>query len=543
MISPDKNMLITDFAQELPARLKELQTLWQGHERGTQASLLRIKTIAHELSSLGAAHGYLALAEVATLVEDNVGSMLENFGHNDSARQHALYQHLNALGAMLARPQPDKPLVPGVPMASGADPLARRIAIVDSDADFAQFLAAEIAHFGFAVDHLASAQDFRAYLATHTPDLVVMDMLRPENQKGLQVVEQSYLAPGNSTPVIFISAHDSLESRLAAIRAGGHAFFRKPFKVTDLLDTVDHVLGLERRAPYRVLIVEDAPSLARLYASTLTGAGMITEVLTQPMALLSALDRFCPDLILMDIYMPEVNGIELAQVIQQHRSYLGVPVIFLSAERDPAKQLLALGQGGDNFLTKPVEPDNLIKAVTIRAKHYQSLRALMLKDSLTGLLNHARLLEQLDHEIDRATRRGSPLSVGLIDIDHFKMVNDRWGHVVGDNVIVSLARLLRERLRVVDIIGRYGGEEFLVVLPDTALADAVRVLDDLRTRFAALHQHARESVFQVSFSAGVVEFCPAQGVDRNIVEQADSALYSAKRAGRNCVFTTAGMAG
>lgn len=533
MIAPDRDILAAAFAGELPARLKELQHLWQGRERGTQASLQRIGRIAHELSSVGAAHGYVALAEVAALVESSVGAMLENFGHNDSARQHALYQHLNALGAMLVHPHQNKPLLPPLPEVLNGGGLVRRIVIVDNDAGFAQALATEMINFGFTVEHRNSLQDLSAYLATTTPDLIVMDMMLPEHKAGLQVVERMARAQGRSVPIIFISAQDSLESRLAAIRAGGHAFFRKPFKVTDLLDMVDHVLGLERRAPYRVLIVEDAASLAQLYAGTLTGAGMIAEVLTQPMALLSTLDRFCPDLILMDIYMPEVSGVELAQVIQQHRSYLGVPIIFLSAERDPAKQLLALGQGGDNFLTKPVDPDNLVKAVTIRAKHYQSLRALMLKDSLTGLLNHARLLEQLDHEIDRATRRGSPLSVALIDIDHFKMVNDRWGHVVGDNVIVSLARLLRERLRVVDIVGRYGGEEFLVILPDTALTDASHVLEDLRTRFAALHQHAREAVFQVTFSAGLVEFSPARGVDRNIVEQADTALYSAKRAGRN----------
>jgi diguanylate cyclase (GGDEF)-like protein len=538
MTAPDHKNLAEAFARELPTRLKELQILWRGPERGTQASLQRIQQIAHNLAGAGAAHSYLTLAEVALQVEDCIAGMLENFGHNDSARQQTLYQHLNALGALLAHPQQQAQALPvREPVQSGSEAASRRIVIVDDDVHYARFLAAEIAHFGFTVDHLASIEEFPPYLATHTPDLIIMDVMFPEGPNGPQVIEQLRHIPNNLAPVIFISGRDSLDSRLAAIRAGGHAFFRKPFQVIDLLDTVDHVLGLERRAPYRVLIVEDAASLARLYAATLEAAGMLTEVLTQPLTLLTVLDRFRPDLILMDIYMPDVNGVELAQVIQQHRRYFGIPIIFLSAERDLAKQLLALGQGGDNFLTKPVDPDNLVRAVSIRARHYQSLRALMLKDSLTGLLNHSRLLEQLDHEIERASRRGSPLSVALIDIDHLKMVNERCGHVVGDHVIVSLGRLLRERLRATDIIGRYSGEEFLLILPDTVLSDAMNVVDDLRNRFAALHQHAKETVFQVTFSAGIAEFIASQAVDRNIVERADCALQAAKAAGRNCLRT------
>lgn len=537
MTAVDREQLAAEFAGELPRHLKTLQALWQGPQHGTRDSLEQIRAIAHQLRGSAATYGYLALAENAAQVEESLDQMLESFGHNDSTRQQVLFQQLNALGAQLAHPQRQPAAPDWVPekLAVQRGPaLARRIVLVDDDVGYAQLLADEITHFGFTVDHLASLRDFPTYLASHTPDLVVMDIMFPDGN-GPQTVEQTRQALPNQVPVIFISASDSLGKRLAAVRAGGHAFFRKPFKVTELLDTVDHVLGMERRAPYRVLIVEDAASLARLYAATLEQAGMIPEVLTRPLELLPTLERFRPDLILMDIYMPEVNGIELAQVIQQHRAYLGIPIIFLSAERDPAKQLQALDLGGDNFLTKPVEPDNLVRAVAIRARHYQSLRALMIKDSLTGLLNHSRVLEQLDHELDRAQRRHSPLSIALLDLDHFKSVNDRWGHVVGDQVIVSLARLLRERLRAVDIVGRYGGEEFLVILPDTALADAMRVIDDLRGRFAALHQQTRDGNFQVTFSAGLAQFDASRGVDRSIVERADGALYAAKTAGRNCL--------
>ena len=258
---------------------------------------------------------------------------------------------------------------------------------------------------------------------------------------------------------------------------------------------------------------------------------MIAQVVSNPLEVLEAMESFHPDLLLMDIYMPEISGVELARIIQQHRSYLGVPIVFLSAERDPLKQLEALGQGGDNFLTKPIEAAELVKAVSIRANHYQTLRSLMLKDSLTGLLNHSRVLEQLDHELRRAARLNQPLSVAMIDIDHFKSVNDTWGHPVGDSVILTLARLLRERLRVSDVVGRYGGEEFMVVMPEAGLEDARRVIDSLRESFARISHRVGDKDFTVSFSAGIAQITP-RCVDRSLMEKADQALYQAKSIGK-----------
>ena len=531
MSADDRNALARQFEQDLPLRLKELQKLWQGPDRGTQASLLRIRGIVHNLAGSAATYGYQTLASAATLVEDSAEALLAHFGFNDNGQQQRFVQQLNALGLLLANPRQDTPL-PERPPAVRIEPGSRRIVIVDDDVAFCRYLAAEIAHFGFTVDQLHSLDDFPAYLIDHRPDAIVMDVIFPGAPKGPQVVEQVRQSIQESAPVIFISARDDLETRLAAIRAGGQAFFHKPFATTDLLDTLDQLLGLERGAPLRVLIVEDASSLALLYANTLNEAGMIAEVLGRPRDLLPTLKEFRPDLILMDIYMPEASGVELAQIIQQHRNFVGIPIIFLSAERDPAKQLAALGHGGDNFLTKPVAPEQLIKAVSIRARHYQTLRTLMQKDSLTGLLNHSRVLEQLEHESERARRQGGPLSVVLIDLDQFKAINDRWGHVAGDRVIVSLARLLRERLRRVDIIGRYGGEEFIVVLPDTPAEAAERIVDDLRQRFAAIHHHVGDQRFQATFSAGIAEFAPA-GRQASLVERADAALYAAKHGGRN----------
>ena len=158
----------------------------------------------------------------------------------------------------------------------------------------------------------------------------------------------------------------------------------------------------------------------------------------------------------------------------------------------------------------------------------------MSQDSLTGLLKHASFKNRLSQEVDRARRQGKPLAVAMVDIDLFKQVNDTWGHPMGDQVIKTLAHLLRQRLRRQDVIGRYGGEEFGVVLPECTLADAVHLMDDIRQRFSEIRFILEGQSFNVTLSAGVVS---SETVPKapDLLALADTALYEAKHSGRNQV--------
>jgi diguanylate cyclase (GGDEF)-like protein len=235
----------------------------------------------------------------------------------------------------------------------------------------------------------------------------------------------------------------------------------------------------------------------------------------------------------MDVYMPGCTGIELAAVIRQQSAYLGIPIVYLSAETNLRKQLLAL-RLGDDFLTKPIRPEYLISAVMSRVQRFRALRSLMLRDSLTGLLNHTAFEEYIGREIARVRRQGTPLAVALIDLDHFKTVNDTYGHPTGDRVLKSVARVLQQRLRRTDVIGRYGGEEFAVLFPNTIGRQAQRVVDEVRTTFAQVRHQSDSKEFHVTFSGGVAT-CPPYNEAARLTEAADQALYAAKEAGRNCV--------
>ena len=283
-----------------------------------------------------------------------------------------------------------------------------------------------------------------------------------------------------------------------------------------------------------MLIIDDSPSLLAFYAAHLSGAGFLTQTLVEPLKALEVLADNPPEIILLDMHMPGASGQELAKVIRQQDAFLSIPIVFLSAEKDVGLQREAMSLGGDEFLQKPIAPEHLVSAVASRIARYRALRNLMVRDSLTNLLNHTSYKERLRAEVSRAGRLGKLLCVGLIDIDHFKKVNDTYGHPAGDRVIKNLARLLRQRLRSTHVIGRHGGEEFAVVLTATGMDDALDTLNQIRESFAAIEQHAGKDSFRCTLSAGLAPF-PELDEAESLIQAADEALYRAKHGGRNQV--------
>jgi diguanylate cyclase (GGDEF)-like protein len=327
---------------------------------------------------------------------------------------------------------------------------------------------------------------------------------------------------------------------LAAVRAGAAAYFAKPIAAETVVEKLDALTAERPPQPYRVLVVDDEALLARLYVRTLEHAGMIATAATDPGTVLSLIDEFQPDLILLDIQMPGCSGAELSAVIRLDPTRFSIPIVFLSTEDLRDRRTTALRRGGDDFLVKPIPLDQLVEEVAIRAERARTVSSFMLRDGLTGLYNHATLMQLFEVELARATRNRKPLAFAMIDVDFFKHVNDNHGHPAGDRVLRSLSQHLQGRLRRTDIIGRYGGEEFAVVLADADSANAERVLDGIRSSFAAALHDAEGAGFHVTLSAGVATFPEVTELAR-LVEVADRALYAAKRGGRNKVVLADGI--
>lgn len=368
------------------------------------------------------------------------------------------------------------------------------------------------------------------------PELVLVDMdssagvsLDERLERVRRCVDQKY-------PVYGVSRDDSFEMRLLISRAGGAGLLAWPVTPEAVLHALGGVRERQRQQPVRVLVVDDAPELAELYQVILEAAGMEVFVEPDPVHVLNALNRYRPELLLIDQHMPRWRGEDVAATIRSYAEFTSLPIIFLSGEHDRERQLFALTHGqAEDFLVKPVAPERLVAVVLNRAMRFRALRRLMAADSLTGLYNHAAILQELDNDLARARRMRRKLAVAMVDIDHFKQVNDRWGHPAGDEVLRSLAELMRARVRAGDSIGRYGGEEFMVIMPDTDIVGAMRLMEELRLSFASLWHTVGKKQFHCSFSCGIAGF-PGTSQSARLVELADRALYRAKAAGRNQVL-------
>lgn len=395
-------------------------------------------------------------------------------------------------------------------------------------------IESEMLHFGYELIVLAHPEFLADELLKTPVDAVVSGLtFGDDSHAALKILTQLHDNGDLIVPLVVYTSSNNLETRLGAIRAGAVEYLVKPVDVADLVRVLDNVTQGSLSEPYRVLIVDDDATLATHTELVLQGAGMDTHVVTNPMTILEALEEVSPELILLDIYMPETNGKEIASVIRQSEEYAGLPIVFLSSEEDKDKQLSAMQLGADDFLTKPIRPSHLISSVSFRAARFRELRTFMARDSMTGLYNHTTTKQFLEAEVSRVKRSRTDLTLVSIDIDHFKLVNDTHGHGVGDRVIKVLARLLRQRLRGADIVGRMGGEEFSIVLPQTSADSAKSVIGEIHKDFGNILFHGEgEQQFSVTISIGMAEY---QDDDTAVTlsDAADKALYAAKRQGRN----------
>lgn len=544
--------LRSDYAETLPAKIEEVAVAASGLNQenrtaGQETALSDLRNLAHKLAGSGATFGFAAMGRRARNLEYLADSALEVRGGITEALRLELVESVAELQEIAARGA-DTDFDAKIPTVAPLDrwqPVLeadqeRPIFLVENDDDLAAQLRGELENFGFDVTTLRRPGDLEVALATGDCAGVVMDIVYDGDEPvGTETVRKLRAEGTLSQPVIFLSGRTDATARLAAVRAGGDAYLTKPVGVTELVDTLDSLTGSDDPEPYRILIIDDDPAMAAYSEAVLKEAGMITMTLTEPLAVLEAIEAFSPELILLDLYMQACSGTELAMMIRQNQALAGLPIVFLSNESETASQLDAMRRGGDDFLTKSMQPDHLVTAVVLRATRFRALRALMVRDSLTGLLDHSATKQALQTEIARAHRNGDPLTFALLDIDHFKAVNDQFGHQAGDWVIKSLARLLKQRLRGVDIIGRMGGEEFAVVLTGADCTVARDIFDQIRTAFSEIMHRSEAESFQVTFSCGLAEY-PQYGSAAMLTGAADKALYEAKRNGRNLVVVSDG---
>jgi len=295
-----------------------------------------------------------------------------------------------------------------------------------------------------------------------------------------------------------------------------------------------------------VLIIDDSVTVREQIIRTLESFGLFTRYYEAEDGLegFKKLLSSPVDIILCDLEMPRIDGFKFLSMLKARPELQDVPVIILTGMNDRERKIKGLEQGASDYITKPFDPEELVARVKVHLKikklqdelkrSNELLLELSNTDHLTGLFNRRYMMEALDKEVHRSSRKGGSLSLIMLDIDNFKKVNDDFGHLQGDVVLQMVALKLRNELRSYDYAARYGGEEFVAILPDSSLKDSVFAADRIRMAVQDTIFNGPLAKLRLTVSLGVASFSKEHSptVD-GFIKLADDALYRAKANGRN----------
>lgn len=455
--------------------------------------------------------------------------------------------------------------------------MSARILVVDDVAANVKLLEARLSAEYFDVVTAMSGPEALAICRQAQCDIVLLDVMMPE-MDGFEVCRRLKADPAtHHIPVVMVTALDQPADRVRGLEAGADDFLTKPVSEIALLARVRSLVRLklvsdelrmraatskeigikdpiaeaiaETGRNGRILLVDDRPSSYERIAQTLTAEHAV-DVETDPQEALFHIAEGGYDLLMVSLALHRYDPLRLCSQVRSLERTRNLPILVISEPEENAKLLRGLEIGVNDYLVRPIDKNEMLARVRtqVRRKRYSDrLRdnvqlsiEMAVTDGLTGLHNRRYMETHLGSLVEQAAARGKPLSVLILDIDFFKSINDSYGHEAGDDVLREFALRVRKSIRGIDLACRYGGEEFVIVMPETDMAVASMVAERLRRRIAGEPfpiNHAQP--VQVTISIGLAALA---GLDDNaaaILRRADQALYRAKRDGRNRVVADA----
>lgn len=514
------------YISSLPEKLSNLRTLLSAlDEDRSDAKRSALSDAFHRIEGSAASYDCDRLGEIAAECSEVL-----------SANRPLSREDLDTLQAHLAQ------FAEAADRAASAAPSqkVRTVLVVDDEPAAQATLQRLLEREGFAVQLAASCAEGEALLERSLPAAAVLDV-RLGDRSGLELLTKlRERDPTHRIPAVIISAVGRFDTKLDAVRRGCDAYFEKPFEWEAVIRKLRTLLDPADSDGSRILVVEDDAVQATFVSNVLADAGYAVRVCSDAPCIDETMAAFPPDLILLDVQLPCGSGVDIARYLRQRDA--AVPIVFLTATHDPLVEMDAIDAGGDDFLRKPVSRELLLVSVAARLKRAAQMKSMLDHDALTGVLTHGAITERIAHFA--AVKRRNPraeLSLIMLDIDHFKNVNDQYGHLTGDRVLSSLGAFLRRSVRDIDVVGRHGGEEFAIILDAPAPA-AEAVARKLLDTFSAI-QHASDDhrTFRVSFTAGVAEL--EHGMNAlGWKLAADRALMAGKEAGRKQVIVASSAA-
>ncbi|HLM85412.1 MAG TPA: response regulator [Solirubrobacteraceae bacterium] len=524
----------------------DLRAIWQKHRAGALARVDLIeravtaltageldeqrrvdaRSAAHSLIGSVGTFGFIGACEAARELELELADPAPARAHAMSMLIAAMRRELASEVLVLRGAQPIEPV---------SDRL--RVLVVDDDLELCERIAAEARSREMLCDVAASPQDARVLCAAHAPAIVLLDLtFPPDGMTDAYALLSELGAATPPIPVLVLTGTGVFTDRVEAARRGSRAFLPKSMAPAQVLDAVEQFRARDRLQATRVLVVDDDPAVLDAMRALLAGHDLEVSTLADPFRFWETLQEVAPELLILDVDMPGINGPELCRTVRNDPRWNRLAVIFATARTDDATIAQVFNAGADDYIPKPIVGPELINRVANRLERIRLYRAQADTDYLTGLDNRAKASDGLAQLVALADRFSEALSVAMLDVDELKLVNDHHGHPVGDSVLRRLAEHLRRDFRGTDVVGRWGGEEFIVGMYGMTRQNGVKRLAGTLQRFGQEQFTGSQESFPASFSAGVAEY-PLDGPDLASVSRvADQALYRAKASGRSQVL-------
>jgi diguanylate cyclase (GGDEF)-like protein len=375
--------------------------------------------------------------------------------------------------------------------------------------------------WGLRVQLTSNPITARELIAKTCPGAVLLDCTDADVIENHLMLLSELNACTPPVPALVLSDQERLIDRVKVTRLGGRRL-QRPITADQVLEAVNQVLNHAQPIQAGVLVVDDDVQVLTALQRLLIPWGLHVSVLNNPLLLLDALEVHPPDLLILDIEMPHISGIELCQEMRNDPRWSGLPILFLTAHTDAEIMQRVFAAGADDYVSKPIVGPELVTRIFNRLERTHLLKSLAEMDALTGVANRRKSTETLAQFLQWCNQCQQPFCLALIELDHLRQINQQYGHAVGDQVLARLGELLRRSFHNEDIVGRWGGGEFIVGMVGTSQADGIQRILDLQQSWRQVNFESRGVPFHVSLRAEVVQ-SPQDGADL-------PALYQSARA-------------
>ncbi len=528
------------YAEKLPEKLDQIERLWNKlrYFNWTTEGLKMLYTITHTLAGNGKTFGFESVSDISRKISDHLQTYLGSNEIPDTTQQNEISLLVEQLLKTSPRPA-DKPveeLSTEIKVTTKLKRHTHQVYIVDDDEHVADFLAAQLDAAGYQTQCFYNVSDAIQQIKENVPSALVMDIMFPgeTNMQGILAAEQIESIVGKHIPTLFISARSDLTARLGALRAKGNAYFNKPVDPDRLVTKLDELI-LSKKSIGRIAIIDDDEFVSQKNSIILKKYHYETLVVNQPLHALEEIQKFKPDLILMDIHMPDINGLELAQIIKQDETYMTTPILFLSADKTEAVKQASMTISGDEFLTKDISQNQLLRKIHSRLVSSTIIRSQLKevskKDVSTGLVTRKYFFSLLEKAIAEADSNTN-LHLIHITIDHFEFIAKQVGLLNFDNFISHLIENITPYLNTSDIACHVADQTIAILCPED-IQTVTAIADDIIQNVSAHSFNQGDSGTEYTVSVGIAEINEQSTSIDQVLTQVEHATRQAQAQGGN----------